>query len=203
MPCIINIFGMRSNAQTSSETASTLLHWLKRAQRSTYQLKAPPRLKKTCAFPSIPCLALVQTCSTLHQLKARPRLKKTCALPSIPCLALAQTCSTLHVSTQSATEIAEDLRIPINPLPCFGSHVLNAPHTNSKRHQDSSGPSRCYQSPLLFWFKRARRSSYQLKAPPRLEKSCGFPRQTRVQVPPESTTGSSQNRFGWGMPDSK
>ena len=115
---------MRSNAQTSSETTSPLLHWLKRAQRYIYQLKAPPRLKKTCAFPSIPYLALVQTCSTLHQLKAPPRLQKTCAVLSIPCLALVQTCSTLHVSTQSATEIEEDLRTPINPLPCFGSNVL-------------------------------------------------------------------------------
>ena len=136
IPCIINIFGMRSNAQTSSETASTLLHWLKRAQRSIYQLKAPPRLKKTCAFPSIPCLALAQTCSTLHQLKARPRLKKTCALPSIPCLALAQTCSTLHVSTQSVTEIAEDLRVPNNPSSCIDSNALNALHVNSKQHRD-------------------------------------------------------------------
>ena len=136
MPCIIDILGMRSNAQTSSETASTVLLWLKRAQRSIYQLKAPPRLQKTCAFPSIPRLALVQTCSTLHQLKAPPRLQKTCAVLSIPCLALVQTCSTLHVSTQSATEIAEDLRVPSNPSSCIDSNALNALHVNSKQHRD-------------------------------------------------------------------
>ena len=159
MPCFINIFGMRSNAQTSSETTSPVLHWLKRAQRYIYQLKARPRLQKTCAFPSIPYLALVQTCSTLH------------------------------IPTQSATKIPADLRAAINPLSCSGSNVLDAPHTNSKRHRGWRNPAGSLVKP---------ESKYHLKVLPVVVKiaSDGV---CQIQ---NSQTGSSAGRANRSLEES-